>query len=185
MVGVAGWTTGSSSGSGAAPNMKTSICKIMATGCRPDAGWRIGLTVTMPSDLTRLWVMPPLRKCTWRPTHTAPSRPPGKPCDLGTEDAAIRSGPARRNARIRTTKRLEVRPPAAVKVRALQKSEREDGQCPSPLVLSFRKFFKAQTEKTQTKTNDSRPRESILIPALSGPKIGVHLSPTVSDLQSL
>jgi len=164
-----------------------SICKIMATGWRPDAGWGVGLMATMPSGPTRPWVMPLRRKCISRPTHTAPSRPPGKPCDPGTADAATRSRPPGRNARRigttkrRTTKKLEVRPPAAVRVRSQQKSEREDGQCPSPLVLSFRKFFEAQTEKTQTKTNDSRPRESILIPALSGLKIGVHLYPPSSD----
>ena len=73
-------------------------------------------------------------------------------------------------------KKLEVRPPAAVKTRTLQKTGREDGQWRSRLVLSSRKFFEAQTETTQTTTNGSGPEKFILISALRGLKVGVHLS---------
>ena len=72
-------------------------------------------------------------------------------------------------------KKLEVRPPAAVKTRTLQKTGREDGQWRSRLVLSSRKFFEAQTETTQTTTNGSGPEKFILISALRGLKVGVHL----------
>ena len=56
------------------------------------------------------------------------------------------------------------------------KTEREDGQCHAPLVLSFPNGFKAQNERQTNKNNDdSRPQESILFSALSGLKDGVRL----------
>ena len=56
------------------------------------------------------------------------------------------------------------------------KTEREDGQCHAPLVLSFPNGFKAQNERQTSKNNDdSRPQESILFSALSGLKDVVRL----------
>ena len=161
MVGVAGWTTGSSSGCGAAPNRKTSICKITGAGWRPDAGWGVGLTVTIKSGLTRLWATPRLRKCISRPTHTGPNRPPGRPCSPGTNDAPTGADRARRYAMTaRGSKALEVRPPAAVQLQTLQKSEREDEQCPGRLVLSFRKFFTANQYRVKLRRSGAAMLEN-------------------------
>jgi hypothetical protein len=57
------------------------------------------------------------------------------------------------------------------------KREREDERCLVRLVLSFPNGFRAQSERQTNQNNpDSRPRESILFPALSGLKNGVHLT---------
>src|SRR6059036_2384531 len=135
MVGVAGWTTGSSSGCGAVPSMKTSIGKITAADWMPDADWGVGLTATMKSVRTKPWATPRLRQFISRPTHTGPSQPPGKPCGPGAGNAPTKSNAPQPGVRIASrSKTLAVRPPAAVKVRTLQNSEREDGQCQPRLV---------------------------------------------------
>ena len=160
----------------------TGTDQVWAAGWMPDVGWGVGSTATMKSGLTRPWATRHPRPCILRPTHTGPSRPPRKPCGSRTEGSGSGPKPPGPGALITSeSKKLEVRPPAAVKTRTLQKSEREDGQCQPQLVLSFRKFFEAQTEKTQTKTNACRPRKSILIPAPSGLKNGVHLILPVNE----
>ena len=143
----------------------------------PGGGWAGGLSATTPSGPTRLWATPRRRKCTSRRTPTEPSPPLGRRCNPPAEIAAAHTDhrPRRAASAAARPNRLEVRPPAAVRSRTLQKTGREDGQWPARLVLSSRTFFEAQTETTQTKTETSRPRKSILISALRGPNIGVHL----------
>ena len=66
--------------------MRTFICRITATGWRPDAGWAGGLTATIRNGRTKRWVMRRRRKCTLIPAPTEPSRPDGKRCSRQRED---------------------------------------------------------------------------------------------------
>src|SRR6266496_1938645 len=107
-----GLTTGLSNGCGGAPNMRTSICRITATGWQPGAGWAGGLTAITRSVRTRRWVMRRRRKYTLIPAPTAPSQPIGRRC--GPKDQG-------------RTERLEIRPPAAVSIETRSKGRGRTG----------------------------------------------------------
>ena len=169
-----GWTTGSSNGSGAATSMKTSTCKIMAAGWRPGVGSESGLTVTTRSGPTKPWITPRRRRSIRIPgnNRTQPARWEAMQPQPGQESC---EPPI--DGEIVGSKRLEIRPPAAVEFGTLKKSEREDGQCSAWLVLSFRKGLETRNERQSIKlSNDSNRQKSRLFHALRGLKDGVHLS---------
>src|SRR5208282_3873736 len=113
---AAGWTTGSSSGCGGAPNMRTSICRITATGWRLDADWADGLTATTGCDHTRRWAMRRRRTRMLMPARTEPNQPGGKRCSLPDAGAT-----AALDGETSARRKLEIRPPAAVEWGTLRK----------------------------------------------------------------
>ena len=157
--------------------MKTFTCKTMETACRPGAAWVVGLTATTRSGRIRPCRTPRRRKCITRAIRTGPNRRLGRRCELEAPcDDAIRSpahaGPHQSR---RLTKRLENRPPAAVKRETLKKRKGRTGSAKGRSFSLFESSLKrGKKQQTIITINDSRPKESILNYALRGLKDGVH-----------
>src|SRR5271156_2142106 len=145
MAGGGGSTTGLSNGCGGAPNMRTSICRTTATGWRPDAGWAGGLTVTTRSVRTRRWVMRRRQKCTLIPALTVPNLPTGKRCS--------------RKAQGRT-ERLEIRPPAAVKMGTRRKRRGRTGSARHGSFSLFQIVLERSVNDRQTKATVTADQEN-------------------------
>src|SRR5271154_1315398 len=105
--------------------MRTFICKTMATGWRRGADWVGGLTATTGSDPTRRWAMRRQRTHILIRARTAPSPPNGKRCSLPDAGAI-----AALDRGARGSKRLEIRPPAAVEWGTLRKRRGRTGRAP-------------------------------------------------------
>ena len=146
MAGGGGSTTGLSSGCGGAPNMRTSICRITATGWRPDAGWAGGLTAITRSVRTKRWVMRRRRKCTLIPALTAPNQPVGKRCDPKSQGR---------------TERLEIRPPAAVSIGTQRKGRGRTGSATRGSFSLFQMVLKRRVNNRQTKATMTADRKSL------------------------
>jgi hypothetical protein len=81
-------------------------------------------------------------------------------------------------------KRLEIRPPAAVRWVTLRKRRGRTGSAPHGSFSLFERVLKCGMNDSQTKNerqsnknrNDSKPQKSRLFSALRGLKDGVHLS---------
>src|SRR5580692_6577573 len=144
MAGAAGWTTDLSSGCGGAPNMRTFICRITATDWPPDAGWAGGLTATIRSVRTRPWSTQRRRKCTLIPGLTELNRPHGKPCNPKDQSRP---------------EELEIRPPAAVRLRTLKRRGRT-GSARNGSFSLFRRVLKRRMNDKQTKIQMTADRQS-------------------------
>src|SRR5271155_871856 len=145
MAGGGGSTTGSSNGCGGAPNMRTSICRITATGWRPDAGWAGGLTGTTRSVRIRRWVMRHRQKCTLIPVPTEPNQRVGKRCSSKDQSA---------------TERLEIRPPAAVSMGTLSNGRGRTGSATHRSFSLFQMVLERRVNDRQTKATMTADREN-------------------------
>src|SRR5881628_3033653 len=145
MVGGGGSTTGLSNGCGGAPNMRTSICRITATGWRPDGGWAGGLTAITRSVRTKRWVMRRRQKCTLIPAPTAPSQPTGKRCSPKAQGR---------------TERLEVRPPAAVSIGTRRKRRGRTGGARHGSFSLLQMVLERRVNDRQTKATTTPDREN-------------------------
>src|SRR6266853_6858495 len=145
MAGGGGSTTGLSNGCGGAPNMRTSTCRITGTDWRPDAGWAGGLTAIIRSVRTRRWAMRRQRQCTLIPAPTEPSQPPGKRCS-----------PRDRGR----TERLEIRPPAAVRMGTRRKRRGRTGGGTHGSFSLFQIVLKRRVNDKQTNTTTTADREN-------------------------
>src|SRR5258707_7368376 len=137
MAGAAGWTTGLSSGCGGAQSMRTSICRITVTGCRPDADWAGGLTAIIRNGRTRPWDMRPRRQCTLITVPTVPSRPPGKRCSPKVQGRS---------------EELEIRPRPVLRLTTLRKRRGRTGSAAHGSFSLFEKGLKRRENDKQTKT---------------------------------
>ena len=159
--------------------MKTFTCKTMETACRPGAAWVVGLTATTRSGRIRPCRTPRRRKCITRAIRTGPNRRLGRRCEQeATCDEAGRSpARARSHQSRRLRKRLEIRPPAAVKRETLKKRRGRTGSAKGRSFSLFESSLKrGKKQQTTITINDSRPEESILNYALRGLKNGVHFT---------
>ena len=145
MAAAAGWTTGLSKGCGGASSMRTFICRITATGWPPDAGWAGGLTATTRSVRTRRWITRRRRKCTLIPAPMAPSQPNGKRCSPKDHDRP---------------ERLEIRPPAAVRLGTLRKGRGRTGRVTHGSFSLFQRVLKRRMNDRQTKIQMTADRQS-------------------------
>src|SRR5580658_4155215 len=158
--------------------MKTFTCKTMATACRPDAGWIVGLTATTKSGHIRPCRTPRRRKCTTRLIRMEPSRRRGTRCGRKPSRENVCEGQplAGSHQSIRLSKRLAIRPPAAVRRETLKKRRGRTGSAKRRSFSLFESSLKrGKTQQTTITINDRRPEESILNYALRGLKNGVRL----------
>src|SRR5665213_712920 len=146
MAGFVGWTTDLARDCGGVSNMRTSICRITAEGWMRHGDWGGGLTATIRSGRTRRWVMQLRRQCTLIPAHTAPSRRHGKRWS-DREARAI----ATLDRKAGGSKRLEIRPPAAVRFGTLRNRRGRTGSATHSSFSLFERVSRRRLNDRQTK----------------------------------
>jgi len=150
----------------------------METACPPDAGWGAGLMGTIRNGPMRRWIMRRRRKCITPPMLTGPNHRHGRRCgrEVSPEDICGDPSPPGLQQSRSFTKRLEKRPPAAVKIGTLEKRRGRTGGAQHHSFSLFESSLKrGRKQQTTITITDSRPEESILNYAFRGLKDGVRL----------
>jgi len=119
------------------------------------------LTATIRNGRTRGWVMRRRRRSTLIPALMEPSRPAGRRCSLSRARKL-----ALFDSEAGGSKRLEIRPPAAVELRTLRKRRGRTGSAPHGSFSLFKRVEKSRMNNSQTEVylTSFPARSSVLSP---------------------